>query len=271
MLGGFDDTWVQGHARLFLFAWLSAIWRNVCALAVQTVCRAQRRKGETPVALHLTIQPVARMVFLAAVSDASVIRWYFHKDDDRITNNVDVGALASLGYWWALLVLKAFTWEVVFDLAHYWMHRLSHANTALYRLSHRVHHRGYQPNKSRAPTPLATFQQGAIDLVLSNAIPAALALVAVDRTLGCMSPLAIEPLFAQKVFVEVAGHNGLSETTWTAFPLCVWLPRALGIAIRSRDHHAHHVHPSCNFGKRTMLWDKVFGTQLKTTTTQMAM
>ena len=176
------------------------------------------------------------MVFLAAVSDASVIRWYFHKDDDRITNNVDVGALASLGYWWALLVLKAFTWEVVFDLAHYWMHRLSHANTALYRLSHRVHHRGYQPNKSRAPTPLATFQQGAIDLVLSNAIPAALALVAVDRTLGCMSPLAIELLFAQKVFVEVAGHNGLSETTWTAFPLCVWLPRALGIAIRSRDH-----------------------------------
>ena len=70
--------------------------------------------------------------------------------------------------------------------------------------------------------------------MLSNAIPAALALVAVDRTLGRMSPLAIEVLFAQKVFVEVAGHYGLSETTWTAFPLCrLVTPRAWHVAIRS--------------------------------------
>ena len=157
-----------------------------------------------------------------------------------------------------LLIAKLFVWEVAFDFVHYWCHRLSHAHPLVYRLSHRTHHRGYRSQKT--PTPLATYQQGALDLCVSNAIPAAFALAVVDATLGPVGAAAQEVLWAQKVFVEVAGHNGLDETTWTAFPVCVWLPRVLDIHIRSRDHHMHHKRPSCNFGKRTTLWDRAFGT-----------
>lgn len=235
--------------RAFAGEWAKAAVRCGMALAVQTALRARRRPGE---GLGMAAEPVVRMLCLAAASDAAVSTWYLAKHVGSSRTHVPF----YLAY--PLLIAKVFVWEVAFDFVHYWCHRLSHAHPLVYRLSHRTHHRGYRSQKT--PTPLATYQQGALDLCVSNAIPAAFALAVVDATLGPVGAAAQEVLWAQKVFVEVAGHNGLDETTWTAFPVCVWLPRVLDIHIRSRDHHMHHKRPSCNFGKRTTLWDRAFGT-----------
>ena len=66
-------------------------------------------------------------------------------------------------------------------------------------------------------------------------------------------------VWAYKAYVEAAGHAGC-ESRATSFPQCVWLPRWLGIALRTADHDAHHGAAAVNFAKRFTLWDRVFGT-----------
>lgn len=40
----------------------------------------------------------------------------------------------------------------------------------------------------------------------------------------------------------------------------VWLPRALGIDQHIVDHDWHHHSFNSNYGKRFLLWDKLYGT-----------
>jgi sterol desaturase/sphingolipid hydroxylase (fatty acid hydroxylase superfamily) len=40
----------------------------------------------------------------------------------------------------------------------------------------------------------------------------------------------------------------------------VCLPNALKIDLHIIDHHWHHLAFTANYGKRFLLWDKVFGT-----------
>jgi sterol desaturase/sphingolipid hydroxylase (fatty acid hydroxylase superfamily) len=41
----------------------------------------------------------------------------------------------------------------------------------------------------------------------------------------------------------------------------MWLPRALGIELHVYDHDTHHARGMCNYSKRLILWDVVFGTR----------
>jgi sterol desaturase/sphingolipid hydroxylase (fatty acid hydroxylase superfamily) len=98
-------------------------------------------------------------------------------------------------------------------------------------------------------------------------VPALLALGALGRACprGAFWPVGggarfFELLWAYKVWVEVAGHTGVDAPRATSFPQCVWLPRALGCALRTAEHEQHHLSPGCNFSKRFTLWDRVFGT-----------
>jgi sterol desaturase/sphingolipid hydroxylase (fatty acid hydroxylase superfamily) len=50
-------------------------------------------------------------------------------------------------------VIHLFLFELVFDLCHYWVHRLCHEVKWLYRHTHKLHH------KLIHPTPLGTYMQ----------------------------------------------------------------------------------------------------------------
>ena len=153
-------------------------------------------------------------------------------------------------------VAASFAFEVCFDLGHYWTHRLAHACArrrsgiakALFN-AHAAHHA-----HASGLAPVLAYAQAPLDVVVCNAVPALAALAATGRLLD-----SVTLVWAYKAYVEAAGHAGC-ESRATSFPQCVWLPRYLGIALRTADHDAHHGAAAVNFAKRFTLWDRVFGT-----------
>ena len=153
-------------------------------------------------------------------------------------------------------VLKSFAYEVVFDFFHYWMHRSFHRIPALYKF-HKLHH------SFLTPTALCTFCQHPLDLILTNSVPSIIALAIVFSAIP-LSSFEYTLLLSYQTFVEIAGHAGV-ETHASSFPQCRAIPDILGISLRSNDHDLHHSNlsvRSCNFSKRFILWDKVFGTYI---------
>ena len=92
--------------------------------------------------------------------------------------------------------------------------------------------------------------------MLCNALPALAALATAGRALA---PGDAGRAWAYKAYVEAAGHAGRASRA-TSFPQCVWLPRLLGVELRTADHDAHHLDGRRNFAKRFSLWDRAFGT-----------
>jgi len=68
-------------------------------------------------------------------------------------------------------------------------------------------------------------------------------------------------IYTNKLIVDIAGHCGkdlcLSPYTMKYF---FAEPFFQYIKLSVQDHDRHHTRPSCNFGSRLSLWDKVFGT-----------
>lgn len=58
--------------------------------------------------------------------------------------------------------------------------------------------------------------------------------------------------------VELLGHSTMSWTI-NGNPLRL-LHETLGIELKVPDHTMHHIKPLSNYGKRTVVWDKLFGT-----------
>ena len=150
-------------------------------------------------------------------------------------------------------VAASFAFEVCFDLGHYWTHRLAHACArrrsgvakALFN-AHAAHHA-----HASGLAPVLAYAQAPLDVVVCNAVPALAALAATGRLLD-----SVTLVWAYKAYVEAAGHAGC-ESRATSFPQCVWLPRYLGIALRTADHDAHHGAAAVNFAKRfasTAVW-----------------
>mmetsp|Transcript_6460 Transcript_6460/g.7386 ORF Transcript_6460/g.7386 Transcript_6460/m.7386 type:complete len:364 (+) Transcript_6460:167-1258(+) len=160
--------------------------------------------------------------------------------------------LEKTSYWIMMFVLKSFLLEIVFDLFHYCVHRLLHENKVLYRSVHRHHH------KYLHPTPLTTYCQNPLEIILSNTLPLFMTMVLSPFTLN---HLESHLFMAYKTFVEIAGHAGI-ETNSTSFPQANILPKLFNIQLRTNDHDLHHtrIHQPCNYAKRFTLWDKVFQT-----------
>jgi sterol desaturase/sphingolipid hydroxylase (fatty acid hydroxylase superfamily) len=153
-------------------------------------------------------------------------------------------------------VLKSFAYEVVFDFFHYWIHRSLHRIPELYQF-HKLHHRFFKP------TAVCTFCQHPLDLILTNSVPSITALAIVFSAIPLCS-FEYTLLLSYQTFVEIAGHAGV-ETRASSFPQCRAIPDILGISLRSNDHDLHHSNVSvrsCNFSKRFILWDRVFGTYI---------
>ncbi|RHY24559.1 hypothetical protein DYB32_008802 [Aphanomyces invadans] len=143
---------------------------------------------------------------------------------------------------------KSLILEVVFDFFHFAMHYTCHQFPLLYKMVHKQHHLHLHPS------PLSTYEEAPIDLVLTNVVPMAIAF-AVGPSLSLHQ---LHLLLAYKTYVEVAGHSGL-DIKGMSFPQMP-LVQCLNICIRVHDHDLHHTHPSVNFAKRFSLWDRLFRT-----------
>ncbi len=147
----------------------------------------------------------------------------------------------------------SFLFEIIFDFFHYWTHRKIHEIPILYQHIHRKHHQHSHPNV------YTTFYQDPIDLLITNMIPTFLSIFilqqffVIDYTLWRM-------LNTYKVYIEICGHSGKNIPKTCSFVQCIWIPKILNIDLYTIDHDRHHSNIKCNYAKRFMLWDKIFGT-----------
>ena len=168
---------------------------------------------------------------------------------------VNPKALQLLLYSYFSFIWTSFIFEIIFDLCHYWGHRLLHEQQFLYRTLHLAHH------KCINPTVHHTFEDTVGGNIMTNCIPHIVALTALAAIR--QQPLPHEyhaVLLVYKSFVEVSGHSGKDVGRASSFPQCKWLPTSLGVELYTQDHHFHHRNCKANFSKRFSMWDKIFGT-----------
>jgi sterol desaturase/sphingolipid hydroxylase (fatty acid hydroxylase superfamily) len=144
-------------------------------------------------------------------------------------------------------VIKLFIFEVLLDLFHYTFHYIEHR---WYYRFHKIHH--YHNH----PRIINTYYQHPVDLILVDCVPTVLSFYLMK---GYFNKFQMYLVFVYKSFIEISGHSG-KHLSASCFPLCVWLPRALGIELYTIDHDLHHSTSIVNFSKRFKLWDIVFGT-----------
>ncbi|KAJ8604962.1 hypothetical protein CTAYLR_006890 [Chrysophaeum taylorii] len=238
------------RAESWVGAWGSCLCRDVVIVLFLTWMTASKQRIRGPKkATCTTLEPWVRLAAIAAPVDAGVaiLARYLDLRSDEVSPT-----FGPLGFLYV-----SFGFEVIFDLFHYWTHRACHSHPWLvkYHAVHHRHHAGLEP--------ASTYDQAALDVFVCNALPAMAALGVIVRAVGPLSRRDWSLLWTYKSYVEVAGHAGVHSRA-TSFPQCVWLPRVLGIALRTVDHDLHHSSRgrSGNYAKRFTLWDKLFGTYL---------
>jgi Delta7-sterol 5-desaturase len=150
-----------------------------------------------------------------------------------------------------LFIPYSFLFELIFDLFHYWSHRIVH-HKLLYKHLHKKHH------KFLHPTTIITYYQDPVDLLITNSIPTLLTLL----IMSFISLSQFNIMLIYKEFIEISGHCGRNMFPTNSFSQCIWLPRLFNIQLYSEEHDLHHSVSKCNYSKRFTIWDKVFGTYL---------
>ena len=258
-------------ALLACFA--ACVVRDACVVVFLEGMTRERSRigGRPPPSPGAARRAWLRLLVVAAPVDAVVLRvavaW-------GLVGGARGVVAPPVGWSPLAFVARSFCFEVVFDLFHYATHRFCHACArpaarapSAARVAARVLHRGHSTHHGSTQHaglgPVLAYEQSLVDVLFCNAGPALAALAC----LRAAAPRPVAPwdaglLWAYKAYVEVAGHSGCHSRA-TSFPQCVWLPRLLGIALRTTDHDAHHTHAkACNFAKRFTLWDRAFGTYL---------
>ena len=160
---------------------------------------------------------------------------------------------SSMNWYW--LPLEAGLYGVILDFWYYGYHRLMHEYEPLWRY-HRTHHLTKHPNPLL--TLYADVEQEFFDIA---GIP--LMTFFSMRALGF--PMGFYEWWVGHMYImfaELAGHSGVRLATCppnTLSPLLGLVGGNLGI----EDHDIHHRRGwknSFNYGKQTLLWDRVFGT-----------
>lgn len=168
-----------------------------------------------------------------------------------------IGISKNVNYFYSFLTFIpiSFAVEVIFDFFHYWMHRMVHEFSFIYKFIHKKHH---SENNLSA---IVTFHQDPIDYILTNLIPILISLTFV-KYVFCVeyNLLTYSMIITYKEFLEVAGHVDIISKKSFSFPQFIWLPKFCGIELTQSAHHNHHKHVTCNYSKRFSLWDKVFKT-----------
>lgn len=158
----------------------------------------------------------------------------------------------SLTYW---LPVELALYSILLDLFFYSYHRAMHEVPWLWRF-HRTHHLTRHPI-----TLLSAYADAEQETVEITLIPI--------LTFTCLRlagfPMGFHDWWichAYLIFTESVGHSGLRM--YSAAPGTAWiLLRPFGCELSIEDHDLHHRkgwRHSQNYGKQTLLWDRVFGT-----------
>lgn len=148
----------------------------------------------------------------------------------------------------------SFCFEIIFDLFHYWTHRMIHEIPYLYKNIHKIHHTYQYPNVFIA------YYQHPIDLVITNLFPTFISFWIMKKYIYDISYLQWTWINTYKTYIEICGHSGKDIAKKSGFPQCMWLPKLLQMELYAKDHDRHHSRNNCNYSKRFKLWDKIFGT-----------
>lgn len=160
---------------------------------------------------------------------------------------VSTGMPTSYLYDIVTFIPRSFAFEILFDLFHYWIHRVIHRTPWAYRLIHKKHH------EHRYIDFNTTYHMSPSDVLLSGGVPFFLA--------ACIVPVSdytLIVLYWYKTIIEYAGHA--CKDVGGSFPQCIWLPKLFRMELYANDHNYHHLDGRFNYSKRFRLWDKVFGT-----------
>ena len=98
-----------------------------------------------------------------------------------------------------------------------------------------------------------------MDFFITNSIPTLITLYVfpVDLT-----HFQYELIHTYKTLLEIGGHSG-KVLNANSFTQMIWLPKLFNVHLRVEDHDLHHSLNNCNYAKRFILWDRVFGTYVK--------
>lgn len=167
----------------------------------------------------------------------------------------DCNAPPSFG--WSIL-LQVALYPIILDLWFYVYHRAMHECDVLWKF-HRTHHLTKHPNTLL--TLFADVEQEIYDIFISPMLTYAtmrmfptLSLSFYDWWLCSM----------YQAMIEVGGHSGVRVHSGP-FGAGFGLLDRLGVGLIVEDHDLHHrkgYRKSGNYGKQTLIWDKLFGTTI---------
>ncbi|KAI5360004.1 Putative fatty acid hydroxylase [Septoria linicola] len=160
----------------------------------------------------------------------------------------------SLSLFW--LPLELGLYGIVLDFYFYWYHRIMHESTFLWKF-HRTHH------LTKHPSPLLTLyadlEQEIFDIAIIPLLTYATLKFVFFLPMGFSDWWICHQYI---VFTELFGHSGLRVYT-TPPSTNAWFLRLFDAELCTEDHDLHHRQgwkKSHNYGKQTLLWDRVFGT-----------
>jgi sterol desaturase/sphingolipid hydroxylase (fatty acid hydroxylase superfamily) len=156
----------------------------------------------------------------------------------------------------AEFIFISFAYEIIFDFFHYSSHLYLHKIPFLYQNFHKIHH------KWQFPTSKLTFYNHPMDFFVTNSIPTLITIYVFPFHLTYFQ---YELIHTYKTLLEIGGHSG-KVLNANSFTQMIWLPKLFSIHLKVEDHDLHHSQNNCNYAKRFILWDKVFGTYKKSCT-----
>lgn len=155
--------------------------------------------------------------------------------------------------WW--LPAEIGLYSIILDFWFYWYHRSMHDTDSLWQY-HRTHH------LTKHPTPLLSLYADTVQEVF-DIIGIPILAYGTMKLMGLPMGFADWWLCQQYVvWTELWGHSGLRllvtpPTTATPFL------KLIGAELVTEDHDLHHRKgwkKSHNYGKQTLVWDRLFGT-----------
>jgi len=128
----------------------------------------------------------------------------------------------------ASILTSCFFFEIIYELLHYWTHRLLHQKT-MYAWFHKTHHKFWHPRGIHA------FYQHPVDIIISHIAPSIIAVIMLPNIYYVYYHCST----VYKQYYDICIHSD---------------PHT--------DHRLHHSVSKYNFGKGVSLWDTLFHTYL---------
>lgn len=156
---------------------------------------------------------------------------------------------------WGWLIFETGMYALMIDFWYYILHRSAHETENLWKF-HRTHHLTKHPN------PLLTAYADTVQEFV-DIIGTPLLAYGSMRLMGF--PMGFYEWWvcqAYVVFTEILGHSGLRMYTGSVNPWS-WLLKTCNMYLLIEDHDLHHRRGwkhSQNYGKQTLVWDKLFNT-----------